>query len=223
MSVTVIPPPVATERARQRFNELVSLGKQAVEAGRIWARIGRLTVQMERDRDYAALGYDSMGACIVEIELLSGYDRSSIYAYKTLYEETSPNAGESILEMPLGTAQIYRQLPSDVQRDPEIQAAARSKPKVFRERLAQDYPQALIETRLRLSLNLDESVYRMWEEFMELVRLVNDDPGMTYEAALELELLGPRLEMLRIEAENVETSDQRRQDDPDRGAVPESS
>jgi hypothetical protein len=200
----VIPPsdaaPASTERARTRFNELVSLGKQAVEAGRIWARIGRLAVQMERDRDFVVLGYESMGACILEIELLSGYDRSSIYAFKTLYEEASPNAGESILQMPFGTAQIYRQLPAALQRDADVREAAKQKPKLFRAQVAQDYPQALVETRTRLSLNLDNSVYLMWEEFMKLVRQVNDDPGMTYEAALELELLGPRLEMLRLEA-----------------------
>ena len=184
MSATVIPPPVATERAKQRFNELVSLGKQAVEAGRIWARIGRLTVQMERDRDYAALGYDSMGACIVEIELLSGYDRSSIYAFKTLYQETSPNAGESLLKMPIGSAQIYRQLPSALQRDPEVQAAARFKPKIFREMVANDYPQALVETRTRLSLNLDNSLYEKWEAFLVDCRARNGEQT-TYEQAFE--------------------------------------
>ena len=107
---------------------------------------------------------------------------------------------ESILQMPFGTAQIYRQLPAALQRDADVREAAKQKPKLFRAQVAQDYPEALVETRTRLSLNLDNSVYLMWEEFMKLVRQVNDDPGMTYEAALELELLGPRLEMLRLEA-----------------------
>src|ERR1700690_1606361 len=168
-TVEVLPPPEApsdSRRARGRFDELVDLGKQAVAAGRIWARIGRLAVQMEKDRDYLALGYDSMGACIMEIELLSGYDRSSIYAYKTLYEEASPNAGEAILEMPLGSAQIYRQLSTALQRDPEVRSAASAKPKDFRVRLAREFPQSLIETRVRLNLNLDNSVFVMWEEFL---------------------------------------------------------
>ena len=184
-------------RARARFDELVSLGKQAVDAGRIWARIGRLVVQMECDRDYTALGYDSMGACILEIELLSGYDRSSIYAYKTLYKETSPNAGESILQMSLGSAQIYRQLPAALQRDPDVQQAARAKPKVFREKVAKEFPLAIIETRLRLSLNLDFTLYSKWRKFLDDCRARNGQE-ITYEQAFE-ELLA-----------NVDTGDQGR-------------
>ena len=185
----VIPPPASLEprhgQAKVRFDELVSLGKQAVDAGRLWARIGRLVVQMERDQDYAILGYETMGACIMEVELLSGYDRSSIYAYKTLYEETSPNAGESILQMPLGSAQIYRQLPAALQRDPDVQQAAKAKPKVFREKVAQDYPQALIETRVRLTLNLDNSLYEKWRLFLEKCR-ADYGQEFSYEQVLEV-------------------------------------
>ena len=133
----------------------------------------------------------------MEVELLSGYDRSSIYAYKTLYEETSPNAGESILQMPLGSAQIYRQLPGALQRDPDVQLAARSKPKVFREKVAADYPQAIMETRQRLSLNLDNSVFLSWEEFLGRCREISGDPELTYEQVFELYLLAPALEELR--------------------------
>jgi hypothetical protein len=157
---------------------------------------------MEKDRDYLALGYESMGACIMEVELLSGYDRSSIYSYKKLYEETSPNAGESILQMPLGSAQIYRQLPSALQRDPDVQQAARAKPKLFRAKVAQDYPQAIMETRITLSLNLDNSVFVLWEEFLARCRDVSGEPELTYEQAFELYLLAPALEELRNASQN---------------------
>lgn len=199
-TVEILPPSdaqAAPGRARARFDELVSLGKQAVEAERVWAKIGRLAVQMETDRDYATLGYDSMGACIMEIELLSGYDRSSIYAYKTLYEKVAPNAGESILQMRLGSAQLYWQLPSALQRDPDVQQAASSRPKVFRNKVSQDYPAALIESKIRLLLSLDESVYRLWEEFLGRCREISNDPGLTYEQCFELYMLAPALEELR--------------------------
>ena len=210
MSATVIPPPVATERARQRFNEFVALGKQAVEAGKIWARIGRLAVQMEEDRDFATLGYETMNACIMEIELLSGYDRSSIYAYKTLYRDISSNGGESIFEMPLGSARIYQGLPGALQRDKDVQIAARAKPKLFLEKVSSDYPQAIMESKIRLTLSLEMSLYNKWRAFLVDCRARNGEQT-TYEQAFE-ELLA-----------NVDTADQRRQDDPDRGAVPESS
>ncbi len=193
---TIAPPASLGDpgRARARFDELVSLGKQAVLAGRIWARIGELAVQMERDQDYAALGYDSMASCIMGIELLSGYDRSSIYVFKRLFEEASPNAGEAIFEMSVGAAQLYRQLPAALQRDEEVQAAARLKPKQFREIVANEYPQALVETKVRLSLNLDFSLYEKWESFLRNCRERNGE-DTTYEQALEellanAELLG---------------------------------
>lgn len=194
------PPPLRqddTGRARARFNELVDLGKQAVASERIWAQIGRLAVQMEQDQDYIALGYETMGACIMEIELLSGYDRSSIYAYKTLYEKVAPNAGESILQMRLGSAQLYWQLPTALQRDPDVKEAASEKPKVFRRKVSSDYPQALIETKMPLRLNLDSSVFSLWEEFLGRCREVSDDPDLTYEQCFELYLLAPALEEMR--------------------------
>lgn len=202
----VLPPetPSSTERAQARFNELVALGKQAVQAERIWAQIGKLAVLMEQERDYAALGYESMGACILEIEVLSGYDRSSIYAYKSLWEKIEPNAGESGLQMRLGSAQLYWQLPAALQRDPEVQAAARAKPKVFREQIAGDYPQAIIETKTPLRLNLDSPVYSMWEEFLETCRRVSGNRALTYEQCFELYLLVPALEEIR-NAGNGET------------------
>jgi len=187
----------APGRARARFDEFVSLGKQAVASAQLWVRIGRLAAQMDKDHDYTTLGYSSMGACIMEIELLSGYDRSSIYAFKALYEEASPNAGDDILAMPLGSAQIYRQLPSAMQRDPEVRTAAQAKPKDFRVRLAKEYPQALIESKIRLSLSLDESAYRLWEEYLDWCRETNGDPAMTYEQCFELCLLAPAIEEMR--------------------------
>lgn len=192
MSVQVLPPlpppsdlqPSGT-RARARFDELVSLGKQAVLSERIWAQIGRLATEMEKDRDFAALGFESMGACIMEIEVLSGYDRSSIYAYKTLWEKVAPNAGESALQMRLGSAQIYWQLPTATQRKPEVKAAAQSKPKIFREKLERDFPEAIIEARFRLSLNLDKSLYEKWRAFLEKCR-ATEGPNFSYEQALEV-------------------------------------
>lgn len=186
--------PGSLERARQRFSGLVALGKQLVQATRSWALLGRLAADMERDRDYTVLGYETMGACILEVEILSGYDRSSIYSFKALYEQASPNAGESILEMPLGSAQIYKQLPAALQKDPEVKAAARFKPKLFRRQVADNYPEALIESRIRLSLNLDVSLYEKWESFLGDCRARNG-PEITYEQAFE-ELLA-----------NVDTAD----------------
>lgn len=177
--------PALRDRAQQRFSEMVALGKQAVAAERVWALIGRLAVQMEEDQDYAALGFDSMGACIMEIEILSGYDRSSIYMYKTLYEKVSPNAGDSILQMRLGSAQLYWQLPSAVQRDPDVKIAARNKPKIFRDKVAKDYPQALIEVRERISLNLDSSLYEKWRLFLEKCRAEYGE-DFSHEQALEV-------------------------------------
>lgn len=189
------------DRATHRFAQAVELCDGMVRAALTWVTLGRLLTVMERDRDFEELGFKSMGQCMMQMENLSGYKRSSAYAFKKLVEELPSVDMDG---MSFGSAKVLQQLPSAMQRDPEVIDAARAmKPKQFRQKLAGEYPDALIEVREELRLNLDVSVMRMWDEFIELARKVNGDPDLTMEQIFELELLGPRLEALRMEAVNA--------------------
>ena len=188
-----------TERAQMRFKQAVVLAAQMARAELTWTAFGRLLTIMEHQGDLETLGYKSLNACIEEIKIQSGYSRSSMHAFVNLYKAASAN-GAQVPEMPLGSAHIFKQLPAQLQRDPEVVRAAKElKPKQFLDKMALDHPDAHLEREFRLLLHLDESVRPMWEEFLERVREANDEPDMPEAVAFELEALGPALERLRLE------------------------
>jgi hypothetical protein len=170
------------ERARARFDELVSLGRSLGEAQRAWARLGRIAVAMEKDEDFTALGYESIGAMFVEIENLTGYSRSSIYAAKKLYEQVAPNGGEDVMEMSLGSAHVYKQLPAQLQRDPEVKESAKKlKPQQFEEKIETDHPEAHVEARERFIVRLTRSQGAKRREIVDMWRALNEDPNAPIE------------------------------------------
>lgn len=173
------------ERARTRFDQAVALAQQLAAAERSWAMLGRLVGLIERDHDYERLGFDSMGSCIMEMEVLSGYSRASIYAFRKLYDEVSPGGGEHVLEMPFGSAQVFRLLPSQLQRDPQVREMAKRKPKVLRQEIAINHPEVHLEMREEIKLNVDESVYQLWREVIDGIRSLEGDPSMSHETVLE--------------------------------------
>jgi hypothetical protein len=175
----------ATERAKTRFAEAVSIARQLAEAERSWVRLTRLLWLMERDGDFKRLGFDSVNACIMEIEALTGYGRSSIYAFRKLYEECSRN-GVAVPEMPLSSGHVFKQLPAQLQRDPQvIDAATKLKPKQFREKINKEHPDSLIETQDELKLHLEHSLFLKWREVVDEMRVLREEPALTYEGIFE--------------------------------------
>ena len=187
-----------SDRAKARFDEACSLARQLAEAERSWVRLGRLLTLMERDKDWERLGFDSIDACIAEIKVLTGYGRSSMYAFKRLYEQASVN-GVEIPDMPLATGHIFRQLPAALQRDPDvIESAKKLKPKQFRQKIQDDYPDAHVEQTHDVHLHLEASLYSLWREAIDTVRML-DNVTASYEQVFET-ILGLAIEELRAEA-----------------------
>jgi hypothetical protein len=164
-------------QARVRFSECVNLGKQCVEAERAWAKLGRLLAAMELDGDFQELGFKSMGACMVEIELLSGYSRASSYDYKRLFERAYKNGGDSVLDMRLGSARAFVSLPEHLQRDPLIQQAASKAPEEFESQIREDHPEVHLEKWVRCKFA--SSQMAKIAEAIELFKVVKNDPDVS--------------------------------------------
>jgi hypothetical protein len=174
------------ERASARFQEVIGIARTLVEADRAWARLGRIASAMERDGDFKTLGYPSIGAMFVEVENLTGYSRSSIYAYKKLYESVSANGGNDVMDMSLGSANVYAQLPAPLQRDPEVRESAKSmKPQDFEKKIEQAYPDAHIESKQLFKLRMVQSQSTAFRAALDMWRLLNDDLSSRVEEALE--------------------------------------
>lgn len=175
------------QRAKARHAEVLSICEHLVQALHAWGRLGKLCTLVERDNDWELLGYSSFGAWMMRIEEISGYSRAAAYSYAKLYRDLEPLWGAEVHELSLGTANVVRQLPSALQRDPEVRRAAkRMKPKQFREKIAGDYPDSHIETREELRLNLDDSFAKVFHELVECTRVLYEQPEMSYERAIEI-------------------------------------
>jgi hypothetical protein len=191
-----------TEVAKALDDEIVALGVAMMKAVRSWSRIGQIVVTMDRDAHWKRLGYKSHGSWLMSVEARTGYCRATLYHFAQKFTdiEKHPHIADMV-QMTEGTMEVYRQLPEALQRDPEIKERAKRAPraKELRDHIAEAHPEAHVETRWKLELNLDASVEPMWRQFLELARASNGDPAMTYEQAFELELLGPRLDIMRSE------------------------
>jgi hypothetical protein len=193
-----MPSETPLQRAKSRHAEVIQICNHLVAALHSWGRLGKLCTLVERDKDWELLGYASFGSWMMAVEEHSGYSRASAYAYMRLFKELEPAWGTEVHELSLGTASVVRQLPSALQRDPEVRhAAKRMKPKQFREKIATEHPDAHVEMKEELCLKLDGSAAALWHEALEAARLLNGDPEMTYEQFLELELLTDWLEEKR--------------------------
>ena len=182
MTEEVRPVPDKTV-AQARFQECVLLAKQVVEADRAWAKLGRLLTQIDIDRDYERLGFDSMGKCIMEIVLLSGYERASLYHFKALYLLAAKNAGENVMDMRIGSAERFVTLPEHLQRDERVQMAASEAPEKFKATIIDGYPEVHWEEDK--VFKIPESRWLKMLETINYYREVENDPDMSDQQAIE--------------------------------------
>ena len=193
-----LPSETPTQRAKSRHAEVVAICEHLVQALHSWGRLGRLCTLVERDKDWELLGYKSFGDWMMKVEEVSGYSRASAYSYMALFKQLEKH---DVSGMSLGAAHVFKQLPAALQRSPGVLAdAKRMKPKEFREKIAQEYPDSHIEIHEQVCLNLDGSVYKLWRETIDGLRLIEDDPAMSHETVFE-HVLAFVLESLRTEIE----------------------
>jgi hypothetical protein len=175
------------QRARSRHAEVVEICQHLVQALHAWGRLGKLCTLVERDKDYVLLGFETFGQWMMKIEEVSGYSRASAYSYKKLYEELEPLWATDVHELSLGTANVVKLLPTSLQRDPAVRSAAKQmKPKQFREKIAKDHPDAHVEMKEKIELNLESSAATFFHEIVESMRVLEEDPELSYERAVEI-------------------------------------
>ena len=180
------------EVAQALDSEIVYLAGMLVKAFRSWSRIGQIVVLVDRGEHWKRLGYKSHGAWLVSVETRTGYCRASLYHFKDkfLEIENHPHV-EDLIQMTEGTMEVFRQLPEKLQRDPEIKERAKksTRAKNFREHIAETQPEAHIEVKEKVELNLEASFLPIFHEFMESIRVIEEEPTMSYERAFELALI----------------------------------
>ena len=170
-------------RAQTRFSEAVGIAKQLAASERLWITLARLLSVMEKAGDLERLGFHSVNACIAEIETLSGYSKSSIYAYRKLYEECGLNQVD-VPDMPVESAHVFKQLPAQLQRDPQVvDAVKRMKPNKFREKMVVECPEAHVE--YPIFKRFTASQWEKINETLNLYRQTVQDMELSDQEAIE--------------------------------------
>jgi hypothetical protein len=178
------------EQAEALDVEALELCGQLVTAVRCWARLGEIAYDMERTRGWEDLGFHSWSAWMMELQVRSGYKRSSVYRFKKLVERLLPDISVSDLEkMEPGNAGFLagEVCSSSVRRDPEvIQAAQASRETTkLREFVIGKHPGQAIEEQHAEHLYFPLSAWEIIEAEVERTREEEDEPEMKLADVLE--------------------------------------
>jgi hypothetical protein len=137
-----------------------------------WVSIAKCCVDVERDKDWELLGFESFTKWIVDAAPRS---RSYLYLVINRYKELAPDIPDKELEqIPLGSAGILKQLSSGVRRQSKIRQAAKMKPAELRQVLEQEFPQQHIESVVEHRLRFTASQWSKIEGCYEAYKLTDE-------------------------------------------------
>ncbi len=144
-----------------------------------WVSIAKCCVDVERDRDWEVLGFESYGQWITDAAPKS---RSYLYLVIGRYKELIPDIPEKELEqIPLGSAGILKQLSSKVRKESKIRQAAKGKPSELRQVLKDSQPEQHIETLDVRTMRFTESQACLHDEALESYRVLNESEATAEE------------------------------------------
>jgi hypothetical protein len=132
-----------------------------------WVSIAKCCVDVERDKDWELLGFESFGKWITDAAPRS---RSYLYLVIGRYKELAPDIPETELsQIPLGSAGILKQLSPAVRKESKIRLAAKGKPAELRQVLEQEFPhqhvESLVEKHLKFPLSQWEKIETAYETY----------------------------------------------------------
>jgi hypothetical protein len=147
-----------------------------------WLTIAKCCVDVEREKDWELLGFESYGSWLKDAAPRS---RSYLFLVTGLYKELSPDIAEKELEqIPLGSASILKQLSSKVRKESKIRLAAKGKPSELRQVLKKCAPEQHVETLEVRTLRFTESQADIFDEMLTAYSVLNEN-GASAEEAVE--------------------------------------
>lgn len=88
--------------------------------------------------------------------------------------------------MPRETAKQLQRLPRSVRADPRVRRAANGKKRAFIATVQETHPEMHLENTEEIKLHLEASFVPLFHEVVEALRVIEDDPTMSYERVIEL-------------------------------------
>jgi len=160
------------ERATRRIESAREFEKQFGN----WVDIAKLCYEIERDRDFAVLGYATWNQWLAQ-EM--PHSRSYVYLVVRRYKELSVDISEEELaQIPLGSAGVLKQLSSAQRRESKIRQSARQRPEKFVADLQAMAPNQHIEARVEKTLKFTASQWGVVSAAYEAYCLVDETASL---------------------------------------------
>jgi hypothetical protein len=167
----------AQERAEARDAFVRSFERQFAD----WTEIAKVCIDVERDKDYLRLGFDSWHLWILKAAPMS---RSYIYIVTNRYKELEKDIpADELRGISLGSAKVLESVSSKVRRDSNVRKAAKKKPKDLRAAIKKQYPDQHIEGIVERKFTFTFSQWEKIEGAYEAYLLT--DEGATFETFIE--------------------------------------
>jgi hypothetical protein len=137
-----------------------------------WTAVAKVCVEVEREREWEILGFDSFPAWLVSAAPKS---RSYLYLVMGRYKELIADIPETELaQIPLGSAGVLKQLSPAVRRNPRVQEAAKKKPQELCEVLDKEFGEQHVEARVKKILWFPVSAWAIIESKYEAYKLKDE-------------------------------------------------
>jgi hypothetical protein len=172
-----------------------SYAKQWVTVAQVCLRIKQAGSWKGETNQKTGLPYTSWEDWVTDA---GGPSARTIFYHTGVIKDLSPDfTAEELAEMKPETAKVMRVLDKTARADPRVRSAASGKRKRDFVKVVQEtHPEQLVEQENDVLLHLEQSVFLMWRETIDGMRLLEDDLAMSHETVME-HLLGEWLEYHR--------------------------
>ena len=196
MNLSPIPEPIpANLHFSTLEQEFYAIDEYIRSYDRQWVQIAQMCLRVKQAELWSHGGYHSFEDWVQKAAPKSA---RSIFYFIGLVRDLSPDFSmEELSEMKPETAKVMRTLSKTARADARVrQAASGKKKRDFVQVIQETHPSELLEQENDVLLHLEQSVFLMWRETIDGMRLLEDDLAMSHETVME-HLLGEWLEYHR--------------------------
>jgi len=163
-----------------------------------WVTVAQMCLRVKQAELWKLGGYSSWEGWITKAAPKSA--RTIFWHVGLLRDLEMDFSAEELAQMPPETAKVMRKLSRATRSDPRVRRASNGKRKAFLETVKTFHPEEHIEGEYEVLLHPEESVFQMWREVIDGMRIVEEEPALSHEQCFEM-MLHLVLQGLRPEVE----------------------
>jgi hypothetical protein len=156
---------------------------------RRWATVAQQCLRVKEARLYEEGGFHSWEAWIQSAAPDEKSKRTVYYHTGMLSDLAADFTVEELDSIPPETAKVLRECSTSVRRDPRVRQAAKARKGHFIEAIQELHPNQHVLSTTKVSFHFEDEFIPIYEEFLEVARAIEEDPGLERERAFELSVM----------------------------------